>query len=84
MTTYRIDLEVELEVLSDAQLAQHADEMEIARDDLDLKPPSAEFVEQQIVYMLTCEAADELLFDGSDTFYRVKGAVPIHSERIDD
>ena len=82
MTKYRVELEVELEVLSDAKLEQHAYEMDISRHDLDLTPPSAEFVEQQIIYALTCEAADEWLFAGSDTYYRVKGAVPIRSDLL--
>ena len=83
MPKYRVELEVELELLSEAQLDQHADEMEIARHELDLDPPSADFLEQQIVYALTGEYADELLFAGSDVFFKVKNLRAIRSEQLD-
>lgn len=74
---YRIELEVELEVLPEKDLKQHASEMQIGLDELDLAPPTKDFLEQQIIYALTGENADEALFAGSDVFYRVKGVVAL-------
>lgn len=84
MPKYRIELEVELELLSEQELKQHAREMEIAVDELDIDPPSAEFLEQQIIYALTGEDAGELLFAGSDVFFGVKNLIGIRSELLEN
>jgi hypothetical protein len=82
MQKYRVELEIELETLPEHELKQHAREMEIEVDELDLDPPSAELVEQQIICALASEDTDNL-FAESDVFYRVKDIVPISSEILD-
>ena len=84
MPKYRVELEVELELLPDQELKQHAYEMGVEVNELDLDPPSAGFLEQQIIYALTGEDVDERLFAGSDVFFAVNSIIGKRCERKED
>ena len=82
---YRLEYEIELEPLTPEELEQHAWEMEIKVDEIDLSPPSAEWLEQQVTdNLFGHHEIDGLLFDGSDVYFRLARATAIRVERLPD
>lgn len=78
---YRITLDLELAPLPEAEMRQHALDQMIEVGELEVAPPTPEWLGEKIAVLLTSgQCPDEAIFAGSEIYWRVKTATCLSAE----